>query len=74
MCSDWPFAIHVQSCFGNSTEYFQRIAEVLNTDVFPDHKMHEFYTVNVDDIMRRFKHGIEGINACLLRFYTVYKT
>ncbi|XP_060552915.1 glycogen debranching enzyme-like isoform X1 [Ruditapes philippinarum] len=37
----------------------QKIREVLLYEVLPGFKMHEFYTVNIDDIMKRFKHGIE---------------
>ncbi|XP_052775290.1 glycogen debranching enzyme-like isoform X2 [Mya arenaria] len=40
-------------------ETVKKIGEVLRTHVLPDQKMHEFYTVSVDDIIKRFKHGIE---------------
>lgn len=39
---------------------FQRIQDVLKYEVVPSNKLEEFYTVNVEDIMKRFKHGIEG--------------
>ena len=39
---------------------FQTIGDILLDEVFPSFKFEEFYTVNVEDIMKRFKHGIEG--------------
>ena len=39
---------------------FQTIGDILLDEVFPSLKFEEFYTVNVEDIMKRFKHGIEG--------------
>ncbi|KAL4235669.1 hypothetical protein ACF0H5_004064 [Mactra antiquata] len=37
----------------------QKIKDILLGEIFPYHKLHEYYTVNIDDVMKRFKHGIE---------------
>ena len=38
----------------------QAIGELLLEEVLPSFHLEEFYIVDVEEIMKRFKHGIEG--------------
>ena len=50
--------IYLYYCYAIFTT--QAIGELLLEEILPSFHLEEFYIVNVEDIMKRFKHGIEG--------------
>lgn len=38
----------------------QAINKVLHEEVFPHYKLHEFFTMDIEIVMRDFKRAIEG--------------